>query len=187
MSGHVDDVSGIHVADKCGVGAACSTIVASCSIDCSVRLWSMDKVGRGDEECVYILHCGTEEPLDCVAITPDAQRVVAGGIGFGDSVLSSDNVATYRGYYSVHVWTRRGAATCSSATADASEYATIELAGHSDRVRAIQVSRDGGRIVSGSEDLTVRVWSLPPHAAVTAADVGAPRVVDMSAATPGIT
>jgi WD40 repeat protein len=59
----------------------------------------------------------------------------------------------------------------------------VALAGHTDWVWAVQMSRDGERVVSGSHDGTVRVWSVPRRAAVAAVDVGPPRVVDLRAAT----
>jgi WD40 repeat protein len=65
------------------------------------------------------------------------------------------------------------------------DYTTVALVGHTSRARAVQVSRGGQRVVSGSRDGTVRVWSVPPRAAVAAADVVSPRVVDLRAATPG--
>jgi WD40 repeat protein len=65
------------------------------------------------------------------------------------------------------------------------DYASVTLAGHKADVLAVQVSRDGERVVSGSRDGTVRVWRLPPLAAVAATNVGAPCVVDLCVATPG--
>ena len=34
------------------------------------------------------------------------------------------------------------------------------LEGHTSRVRAVAISTDGTKLVSGSEDKTVRVWSM---------------------------
>ena len=34
------------------------------------------------------------------------------------------------------------------------------LEGHTDRVDAVAISTDGAKIVSGSDDKTVRVWSM---------------------------
>ena len=34
------------------------------------------------------------------------------------------------------------------------------LEGHTDSVNGVVISTDGGKIVSGSEDKTVRVWSM---------------------------
>jgi WD40 repeat protein len=184
-SGHVNTVSDVCAADECGEGTTRSTIIASCSLDGSVRLWGVDEAGRGDEECRQALPFRTRERLICVAITPDAQRVVAGGYGHDDNGAPPDDTALDRGEYRVHVWTRRGAAAGSSASAGAGEYTTVALAGHTDYVNAVQMSRDDERVVSGSRDGTVRMWSVPPRAAVAAADVGPPRVVDLRAATPG--
>jgi WD40 repeat protein len=184
MSGHDNIVAGVCVADECGVGAARSTTIASCSYDGSVRLWGVDEARR-DEECLQTLQCNTRERLWCVAITPDAHRVVAGGYGHGDSGAAPDDTAPDRGEYRVHVWTRRCAVAGSCASADAGEYATVALAGHTDFVQAVQVSRDGERVVSGSKYGTVRVWSVPRRAAVGPADVGPPLVADLRAAMPG--
>jgi WD40 repeat protein len=179
MSGHDKVVSGVCVADKCSVGAARSTTIASCSLDGSVRLWGVEEAGRGDEKCPLVLRCSSRARLWCVAITPDAQRVVAGGYGPRDSGAAPDDAKSDRSEHRVHVWTRRVAATCSSVTADAIDYVTVALAGHTDWVRAVQVSRDGQRVVSGSDDGTVRVWSVPPRAALAAADVGPPLVLEL--------
>ncbi len=35
-----------------------------------------------------------------------------------------------------------------------------EFKGHTDYVRGVAISVDGGKIVSGSDDKTVRVWSM---------------------------
>jgi WD40 repeat protein len=184
MHGHDNFVMGACVADKCGVGAALSTIIASCSLDGSVRLWGMEDARHDDDECLHVLQCSTREKLRCVAITPDAQRFVSGGFGYTDSVTAPDATPD-RGKCRVYVWTRRCAVAPSSASADAGEYTAVALAGHTDWVSAVQVSRDGARVVSGSWDGTVCVWSVPPGAAVAAADVGPPRVVDLRTATLG--
>jgi WD40 repeat protein len=184
LSGHDDLVSDVYVVDKCSVGAARSTIIASSSYDGSVRLWGVEDGCRGEEQCLHVLQCSTQERLGCVAITPDAQRIVAGGGRHGDSGAAPDHATADRGEYRVHVWTRLGTMVCSSATADSGEYTTVALAGHTAEIVAVQVSHDGERFVSGSEDGTVCVWSLPPRAGLAAADVGAPRVVDLRAATP---
>jgi WD40 repeat protein len=154
-------------------------------LDGSVRLWSLDKDGRGDEECLHLLQSSARERLECVAINPDAQRVVAGGIGHGNSGPAVDDAASDTDEYCVHVWTWRGTAMYTPATADAGEYSIVALAGRTDDVNAVQVSRDRERVVSGSRDGTVRVWNVPPRATMAAADVGPPRVVDLRAATPG--
>jgi WD domain, G-beta repeat len=59
------------------------------------------------------------------------------------------------------------------------DYTTVALASHTGRVRAVHVSRGGQCVMSGSRDGTVRVWSVPPRAAVAPADVVSPRVVDL--------
>jgi WD domain, G-beta repeat len=47
---------------------------------------------------------------------------------------------------------------------------------HTDEVTAVQVSRDGTRVVSASEDGTLRVWQVPLDA-TSADDIAPPRVL----------
>jgi hypothetical protein len=75
----------------------------------------MAEAGPGDEERYQAFQC-------CVAISPSAQRGVAGGRGLGDSGAAVD-----RDEYLVHVCIRRGATVCSSATAGTCEYTTLAL------------------------------------------------------------
>jgi hypothetical protein len=111
----------------------------------------------GDEECLNIPQCGTRERLRCLAIIPGALLFVAGGIGQGDGGAASDDAATDNGKYCVHCGAGRP---------------------RSPRLDCETVTRRQTRL-NGSEDSTVRVWSLPPRASVAAADVGALRVVDL--------
>jgi hypothetical protein len=108
MSGHENTVSDVRVADQCKVGASRPAIIASSSYDGTVRLWSVDEAGRCNQQCLRVLQSSTRERLRCVAITPDAQRVVAGGIGHGDSSASVGEAAPDLGKYRVHVARRGG-------------------------------------------------------------------------------
>jgi hypothetical protein len=74
-SGHHNILTGVCVADECGVAAARSTTIVTCSLDGSVRLWGVDEAGCGDEECFHIVACSPRERLGCVASTPDALRL----------------------------------------------------------------------------------------------------------------
>jgi WD domain, G-beta repeat len=116
MSGHDRSQTGVCVANKCSVGAAVSTVIVSCSRDGSVRIWVVDDARHGDELCMRFA-VQQERALWCVAIAPDAQPVIPGGIGLGDRGAAPDDAAPERGEYRVHVWMRRGAAACSSASA----------------------------------------------------------------------
>jgi WD40 repeat protein len=186
MSGHEHFVTAVGVADEYGTSAAGSAVIATSSMDGSVRLWRVDAAGSGNYECAHVLQGSAREMLHCVAITPDARRVVAGGIGNDDSNDSVSDPLPDRGEYRVHVWTRHGTTPGPDATVDAVEYMTLALDGHTGGVSGVQVSRDGERLVSGSSDGTVRVWHLPPSAAPAAADlgVGSSPVVDLRAAIP---
>jgi WD40 repeat protein len=52
----------------------------------------------------------------------------------------------------------------------------LVLAGHTEELTAVQVSRDGTRVVSASEDGTLRVWQVPLDA-TSADDIAPPRVL----------
>ncbi len=63
-------------------------------------------------------------------------------------VCGSKKIVSASGYGTVAVWEW-----------EKSEARTLVLEGHSDWVRGVAVSKDGERIVSGSDDGTLRFWN----------------------------
>jgi hypothetical protein len=102
MRRHVIAVKSPCVANKCSLGAARSTIVASRPTDGSVTLPSVGRTGRCDGECIQSLQCSTREWLEC-AITPSVRRVIAGRFGQGKSGAAGDDAAVDYGEYRTYL------------------------------------------------------------------------------------
>jgi WD40 repeat protein/serine/threonine protein kinase len=100
--------------------------------DGRVVVWPIDAAGKIlSDKPIHTLELGA--PLRAVAISPDGNDVAA-AMEAGD----------------IRVW---------SLTAIAKEPRVV-LKGHSDAVNTLKFSADGKRLVSGSDDRTVRLWSV---------------------------
>jgi WD40 repeat protein len=84
--------------------------------------------------------------VKAVAVTPDGRRIVSGESGGGGMPLVPD--------HSILIWSlARGELDFS-------------LEGHTEGVKALSVTRDGKRIVSGSADGSLRIWDIETKAEV---------------------
>ena len=97
---------------------------------CDTYVWSMT---TGKKVSVY---AGTER---CTTWPPGGVVVTADGVHV---------VSYYRGGRSVHMWKLHTGTE------------TMVFKGHTANVYDVAVTRDGSRIVSGSDDKTVRVWDV---------------------------
>jgi WD40 repeat protein len=187
--GHSHVVADVAVARGSGECDSGSVVVASCSWDGTVRLWTArarDGGGwTGDHACDQVLRCSNGDWLMKVAITPDARRVVAAGFGDSSDFVSLDGHSIDGDRDSVgdadddpnavHVWTRRGEGIVGGL--GTTSYATIALAGHERWAEAVCISRDGTCVMSGGNNGKILVWHVPMTAA-SAADVEPPRVFE---------
>lgn len=79
------------------------------------------------------LNTGSENPIDSLAFSPQSD-LLASGFGYGDGTI--------------RIWDGQ------------SGQLRGELLGHTDEVNALAFSPDGQRLISASQDGTVRVWSV---------------------------
>ncbi len=105
--------------------------LASGSEDSTARLWDMNTLKPLAPHSIVFK--GHEHPIRTLAFSPDGLWLATGG---------DDNL--------IRLWDLR---------APSSDAKSTVLAGHADPVTALAFSPDG-RLVSGSEDSTVRVWRL---------------------------
>lgn len=112
--------------------------------DATARLW--DLTARNPAASSVVLR-GHTERISAIAVGPDATWLATAG-GVNPNTLKSDNTA--------RLWRLPGRAAAAR---------PVVLRGHEGGINRIFFSKDGRRIVTGSEDGTTRVWD------VTAADV----------------
>jgi WD40 repeat protein len=103
--------------------------------DGTIRVWD---AATGEEEMTLKGHTGA---VSCLAFSPDGQRIVSGAHGKTEPGQPRPG--------ELKVW-------------DAvSGQEKLSLKGHTRPITGVAFSGDGTRIVSGSEDGTVRVWEAP--------------------------
>jgi WD40 repeat protein len=108
--------------------------VASGGSDGVVRLWNAQsaKLERSYE--------GHTNPITCLAFSSDGELLASGSGIFGDVPGVSDNT--------IRLWETRTARTLNM------------MRGHRQLVTSVAFDESGSRIVSGSTDKTVRIWSV---------------------------
>ena len=110
--------------------------VVSASQDRSLRVWRAGNSSSDPYFCRQIIANAHSAAVWCITTVPGADDLITGG-GRNDPT--------------VKVWRRANASA---------DYLCFEtLAGHTGGVRSVAVMADG-RIVSGSEDKNVKIWSL---------------------------
>jgi WD40 repeat protein len=148
------------------LNVACSaegTQLASVDNDGRVRLW--------DTKTWQVLH--TFPGSDCVAFSPTAPRVAAGGENNTVKVWDASTgqeLQTLRGHsgWVLSVAFSPDGTQLASASTDStvrlwdikSGVELLTLRGHTWGVRSVAFSPDGQRLVSGSQDQTIKVWDL---------------------------
>lgn len=167
LEGHLDVVLSVAVSSKAGA-------LASGSGDHSVRVW--DPIS-GKCTCTLTGHSG---PVRCVSFFPDEGRLVSGSddntLRVWD-VLTKTCITELQGHKtfvtSVSVSSEgsgiaSGSADCDimlwpapppvGAEPNARTPPRLTLRGHEDPVNSVMFSQDGGQLVSGSSDHTIRLW-----------------------------
>ena len=110
--------------------------VVSGSYDGSLRVWRAGNSSSDPYVCRQIIANAHSDAVTCITTVPGADDLITGG-GFSDPT--------------VKVWRRAN---------PAADYSRVEtLAGHAAGVESVAVMADG-RIVSGSDDKSVKIWSL---------------------------
>ena len=112
------------------------TRIVSGDHDGGVKVWDM---ATGEEVCFFRKH---RYAAECICVSPDGTRVISGSCLFG----------LYQGGFGrigeVLVW-------------DVNTGENIHvLRGHTQNLSSVCVTPDGTRIVSASEDNTVKVWDM---------------------------
>jgi WD40 repeat protein len=133
LEGHTEDVNGVAMTPD-------GSLIVTASDDETARVW-MPRPGSApdakDWHTVAVLK-GHEGPVWSAAVTPDGTRIVTG---------SNDTTA--------RVWDHR-----QGSAPDARDWHAVAVlkGGHAMDVKSVALAADGGRIVTGSDDGTARVW-----------------------------
>jgi len=109
-------------------------ILASGGWDKAVRLWSLP-----DGELLKTLK-GSKERITCLVFSPDNQILASSGLRLMRQGGAPTEV--------IQLWNLR----------DGTKLHTLK--GHTEKITCLAISPDGQRIISGSEDHTVRGWNL---------------------------
>ncbi|XP_038066823.1 NACHT domain- and WD repeat-containing protein 1-like [Patiria miniata] len=154
------------------VNLSCS-MLATASADGSVRLWELEH-----DEDIYVLKGQKGGTMSCVAISADDQWLVAGSdenylqvwsVLSGDPVLLiTENHSGYARHANVAV-THDSTRIISPSENDLMVYnintgdKLHTFRGHTKLISCICISEDDRYAVTGSDDATVKVWSLVGH------------------------
>ncbi|KAF7358415.1 WD40 repeat-like protein [Mycena venus] len=135
--------------------------IASASCDCTVRIWD---TRTGVLAAQPFLH---PRALWSVSFSPDGVQVVTGSADNMLRIWAIPVVAPFER----HIQSPQSPLAFSPADGDILDATTDALIlgplqGHQDRVTSVSFSPDGGRVVSGSNDGTVRVWDAQTGAPV---------------------
>ncbi|GLJ22112.1 hypothetical protein SUGI_0414900 [Cryptomeria japonica] len=135
-SAHSLPVTGI----TSGIGG-CNAIAVSCSLDCTVKIWSL---GLGTHLRTLRLPCG----INAVVVDPSEHALYAGGID-GRIYVAVLKVC-FRGNNGI-----------------SDENGIIgSLFDHSGTITSLSFSMDGATLVSASEDCTIRLWDTSANCVV---------------------
>lgn len=131
LLGHTDIVHGVVLTMD-----GCTVI--SCSSDCTMRVWGL-LAGASSSICTQVVEC--ESSVHCMALSDDNTLLASGHHDHCIAIWIVENSAQYVTALQPH--------TCGP------------LLGHLDVVRSLVMTHDGKTLVSGSADMTIRVWLLP--------------------------
>lgn len=151
-------------------GNAEATLVAGAAEDGSVRVWSADGSGK------VVQYRAGGGPLVALAFSPDGKQLLVvpedappRSYRVGDPDSAHD-VAGLDGPVTAAAYSPRDGRLVVALPGDPPRIWLIrpgkeqplesELAGHEERVRSLEFSPDGARVLSASDDGTVRLWSL---------------------------